>query len=117
MNDAEMMLHHKDRVATTASEKLPRVEKISVGGPAGMPAGMFTKRERDRECRWCGQTFTQYELSPAFNRWVESLPVGAREAWKETVTENALPLFCVRCERRELARMDAIVPARRESAA
>lgn len=109
MNDAEMMGRHAERQAITASEKPASPPKVVTAGHAGLPKEMFTGRHRDRECRACGQQFTQYELSKAMGVWVASLPGNAQAIWNATITENALPLFCISCERRELGRQPKVV--------
>lgn len=116
--DREMMERHKERQAITESEKPKAPAKVNASGYAGMPREMFSGRHRERECRDCGQTFTQYELSKAMAVWVSRLSPGAQAHWNAAVTENALPLFCVPCERRDLARPTRYVevPERRSVA-
>ena len=72
---------------------------------APLPSDMFSGRERDRECRHCGKQFVQRELSDAMVAKVAALPERAQRLWNATITENALPLFCVPCERRDLGRV------------
>lgn len=68
----------------------------------GMGAGMYTGKWRKKKCGQCGDEFTQRQLSASFAAWVATWPAGARAKWASIVTENALPLFCPRCERRSL---------------
>ncbi len=71
---------------------------------------MFSGRERDRECRHCGQAFVQRELSDAMVAKVAALPERAQRIWNTTITENALPLFCIPCERRDLGHLTRTMP-------
>lgn len=105
MTDEEMVARHKERQDTTESEKSAAPTKV---GDA--LKGMFSGRERDRNCRACGQAFVQRELSSTMARWVAALPDRAQRIWTATVTENALPLFCVTCERREIGQSRVFIP-------
>ncbi len=68
---------------------------------------MFSGRERDRVCSRCGAAFVQKELSEAMVAKVKALSERAQRIWNNTIPENALPLYCVPCERRDLGRFGA----------
>ncbi len=74
-----------------------------------MFAGMFTDKVRERNCTRCGSTFTQYQLSPAFLRSITAQPQRTQERWAAMVPDNALPIYCVPCERKDLA-SSSVVP-------
>jgi hypothetical protein len=64
--------------------------------------GMFTGRWRKRACEQCHRPFIQYELSERWKKHVESWPSVAQAEWHSIVKENALPIFCPKCERRSM---------------
>lgn len=80
----------------------PTLKDLLADGTAGIPREMFSGRTRDRLCPRCSKPFVQHELSKSMQKWVEALPPGARREWDETVSDNALPLLCVPCERKDL---------------
>jgi hypothetical protein len=64
---------------------------------------MFTGRGRVKPCPRCGNKFVQWELSARFLAWVAAQRSEQNKAeWEATVSENALPLLCLPCERRDL---------------
>lgn len=66
---------------------------------------MFTGRARVSRCPNCSAKFVQWELSERFHQWVAAQRNEKnRSTWAEICTENALPLLCVLCERRDLGR-------------
>ncbi len=68
-----------------------------------IPLGeVFSGRERDRVCGHCGGAFVQKELSDAMLAKVKAMPERAQRIWNNTIPENALPKYCVPCERRDL---------------
>lgn len=64
--------------------------------------GMLTDRWRDRVCTKCSASFVQWEISPAWNAIVKAMPQHTQDAWYRAVPDNALPLYCVPCERKDL---------------
>lgn len=73
--------------------------------------GMYSGRRRVVKCRSCAQPFEQRELSKAFGEYVARMGESVERRWKTAVPENALPVFCLRCERRDLA-FDSRTPFR-----
>ena len=108
MNDQEIMQRHAERAAASAADKPKPAPGVAAVAPVGLPIDlgkMFTGRTRDRICGDCGKPFQQFELSEAFRKIVAAQSPRIQEEWNATVSDNALPLFCTSCERKDLGRL------------
>lgn len=65
--------------------------------------GMFSGRARVSNCPRCGKRFVQFELSERHAAYLAKQRQSAQDEWNATVSENALPLFCIPCERKDMA--------------
>ena len=80
-------------------------------GDIQMASAMFTGDYRDRHCPRCGERFRQYQLSPRFDQWLDAFGEKKAELFRSYASEQALPLLCIPCERKDLG-SETFVPVK-----